>query len=106
MASKKVTAENISFDESDKEEIIENLFKRVDNVKRRAKIVALANTLSDDGEDEKAYYSTIYHYSLRENWPVLEIDFDEFVGGGLMDPADYVYKTGRAQRSSKKPKGK
>lgn len=97
------TTENMAFDQSSKDEIMENLIKRVSNSMRRAQIVALAHELSDGGENEKAFYSAVYHYSLRENWPQLDDDFKEFLPGGVT-PVNPDGSVGESKASSNKPK--
>lgn len=82
------TKETLTFDQSAKDEIIENLFKRVPNSIRRSQIIALATELSNNRTNDKEFYSAVYHYSLRENWPELDNDFKEFLGSGVVPVND------------------
>lgn len=74
MANKKPT----SLTQKQKDNIIELFFARVTNTERARKIIRVASALADEPDDD-AFYSAIYKYSLAENWPNLERDYDEFV---------------------------
>ena len=74
MASKKAKA----LTQAQKDNIIELFFERVTNPERARKIIRLAYSLADEPDDD-AFYSAIYKYSLAENWPNLERDYDELV---------------------------
>jgi hypothetical protein len=69
----------VKLSKAQKENIRQLLFQRVPDSPRRSKIIALANALSDNGEKEEDYFAALYHYALKENWPDLERDYDEFV---------------------------
>lgn len=90
MASKKTRA--LSLTAAQKASIVDNLMKRVDSPQRRAQIQALALSLSNDGEDEGVYYSTLYHYQLKENWGQIPGDYNEFCTPGMFQGVSSDYQ--------------
>lgn len=64
----------IELSRKEKNEIRSLFYKRVTDVDKRAKIVRLAQILTDEF-DTGDFWAMVYHYSLQENWPSLERDF-------------------------------
>jgi hypothetical protein len=62
-----------------RQEIVKLFFQRVKSASRRSKILQLAATFGDVEKEDDAYFQTIYHYSLEENWSEIDDDYKEFV---------------------------
>lgn len=71
-------AENFKLTKDQKANIVENFFKRVSNVDRAFKIQRLALSLSDYDDTSDDYYAFLHFYSLEENWPKIDKDYNEF----------------------------
>ena len=60
------------------QEIKRLLFIRVEDAVTRSKIYRVAAANGEPGDTD--YWATIYHYSLSENWPELDEEFNNVNG--------------------------
>ena len=81
-----------------KQEIVKLFFQRVKNASRRSKILQLAATFGDVEKEDDAYFQTIYHYSLEENWSEIDNDYKEFVLPFGMNDQEGGAKRGKKRR--------
>jgi hypothetical protein len=75
-----------------KTNIVQNFFIRVANASRRTKIQRIALSLSDFDNTSDDYFALLNFYSLEENWPTIDKDYQEFYvpgySGGNERPGD------------------
>jgi hypothetical protein len=64
--------------QAQKSNIVQNFFLRVPNVSRRTKIQRIALSLSDFDDTSDDYFALLNFYSLEENWPTIDKDYEEF----------------------------
>jgi hypothetical protein len=64
--------------QAQKSNIVQNFLLRVANASRRVKIQRIALSLSDFDSTSDDYYSMLHFYSLEENWPTIDKDYQEF----------------------------
>lgn len=74
---KSSTDGKVELSRKEKNQIRTLFYKRVKDVDKRAKIVRLAQILTDEF-DTGDFWAMVYHYSLEENWPSLERDFQKY----------------------------
>lgn len=71
-------SENFELTKDQKANIIQNFLKRVTSVDKAIKIQRLALSLAENDDTSDEYYAAVHFYSLNENWPKIDKDYEEF----------------------------
>lgn len=79
---KKVEMPKRKFDQDKRQQIVENLMKRVDSAEKRRRIIRLAGVMSEGKEYSDEFFAALHYYSMAENDTRLERDFQRFAAGG------------------------
>lgn len=69
--------DKVSLSEKQIAEMRKLFFRRVTDSPQRAKIMRLSQILTDEFNTPD-FWAMVYYYSLKENWPTLEEDFQRY----------------------------
>jgi hypothetical protein len=78
MTENSETSDDTKLTQAQKTNIVQNFLLRVNNISRRAKIQRIALSLSDFDDTSDDYFALLNFYSLEENWPTIDKDYEEF----------------------------